>query len=388
MNDDFSKGTDDEVAQAMQAALAQTVARAAPASGDWTKVVTDARQARMVRRVVVGSACVVVLLAVVGFAAASAGGRRGVSVVGTETTTTSGATRSGADVLAFRPVLGSIPFGTANATAGETTASAAPQQVTDCRGGRLATAPANQAVDRQVIIADRSKSACYLLGPTILTGEHVASVEVVQSDVTNDWELDLHFDNDDFVKKVASVYVGKQIAIVVDGVVESAPTINQGITGRDVTISGAFDKATATSVGERIMPSGVKVVPTAPPSAEQLQMDVLAKRCDAVAPTLNLGSSAGTTMVTVDVARAGFRRARQPVPANLVGLAGTERLAVCEGMPVDGNGVPPTSVCPNGDTVDVGSLVMYAVDAKLQVTRLPELRYLFPGASSPPPTPC
>ena len=261
MNDEFSKRSDDEVAQAMHAALAQTVARAAPASGDWTKVVTDARRARTVRRVVVGSAGVVVLLAVAGFATASGGERRGVSVVGTETTTTSGAKQSGTGVLAFRPVLGSIPFGTANATPGRTTSSAAPQRVTDCQGGRLASAPSNQAADRDVIIADRARSACYMLGPTVLTGEHIASVDVVQNPITNDWELNVHFDNDDFVKKVASVYAEKRVAIVVDGIVESAPTINPGITGRDVTISGVFDKATATSVAEKIAPTGVKVVP-------------------------------------------------------------------------------------------------------------------------------
>jgi preprotein translocase subunit SecD len=42
------------------------------------------------------------------------------------------------------------------------------------------------------------------------------------------------------VKKVATPYVNKQVAIELDGIVQSAPTINSGITGRDVTISGQF----------------------------------------------------------------------------------------------------------------------------------------------------
>ena len=35
-------------------------------------------------------------------------------------------------------------------------------------------------------------------------------------------------------------YVGKQVAIELDGVVQSAPEINPGITGRDVQITGDF----------------------------------------------------------------------------------------------------------------------------------------------------
>ena len=40
-------------------------------------------------------------------------------------------------------------------------------------------------------------------------------------------------------------YVGKQVAIELDGVVQSAPTINPGITGQDVTISGNFTRKQA-----------------------------------------------------------------------------------------------------------------------------------------------
>ena len=54
------------------------------------------------------------------------------------------------------------------------------------------------------------------------------------------WEVNVHFKNNDFVQKVAKPYVNKQVAIELDGVVQSAPTINQGITGQDVTISGNF----------------------------------------------------------------------------------------------------------------------------------------------------
>ena len=56
-----------------------------------------------------------------------------------------------------------------------------------------------------------------------------------QYDSTNSqFVTNIHFKNNDFVDKIAGPLVGKQVAIELDGVVQSAPTINPGITGRDV----------------------------------------------------------------------------------------------------------------------------------------------------------
>ena len=51
--------------------------------------------------------------------------------------------------------------------------------------------------------------------------------------------------NDDFLRKIARPLVGRLVAIELDGVVESAPEINPGITGRDVEISGSFTEREA-----------------------------------------------------------------------------------------------------------------------------------------------
>ncbi len=50
------------------------------------------------------------------------------------------------------------------------------------------------------------------------------------------------------MQKVAGPYVNQRVAIELDGVVQSAPTINPGITGRSVQISGAFSKGEATDL--------------------------------------------------------------------------------------------------------------------------------------------
>ena len=88
------------------------------------------------------------------------------------------------------------------------------------------------------VLADRTKSACYLLGPVLVTGAAVRKADAVYDDTLSSWTVDVHFGNDDFLNKIAAPLVGKEVAIILDGVVQSAPTINPGITGRDVEISG------------------------------------------------------------------------------------------------------------------------------------------------------
>jgi preprotein translocase subunit SecD len=106
-----------------------------------------------------------------------------------------------------------------------------------CRDGKLVTP---DVADKTVVLPDLKHTACYLLGATILTGRNVGTASAVVDPTTAAWTVNVHFKNDDFVKKVAVPYVGKQVAIELDGIVQSAPTINQGITGQDVTISGSF----------------------------------------------------------------------------------------------------------------------------------------------------
>jgi preprotein translocase subunit SecD len=128
---------------------------------------------------------------------------------------------------------------TATTVKGATTTTTVPAATdSTCQNGKIVS-PTDVA-DQQVVLPDLQKSACYLLGPTILTGRNVGTATAVVNTQTAAWEVNVHFKNDDFVTKVATPYVGKQVAIELDGVVQSAPTINQGITGQDITISGSF----------------------------------------------------------------------------------------------------------------------------------------------------
>ncbi|MDQ1381551.1 MAG: preprotein translocase subunit SecD [Actinomycetota bacterium] len=127
---------------------------------------------------------------------------------------------------------------------GATTTTTKPAAANDgtCQNGKAVTP---DVADKQVVLPDAKKTACYLLGPTILTGRNVGTASATVNSTSAAWEVNVHFKNDDFVKKVAQPYVGKQVAIELDGVVQSAPNINQGITGQDVTISGNFSSKEA-----------------------------------------------------------------------------------------------------------------------------------------------
>jgi preprotein translocase subunit SecD len=65
------------------------------------------------------------------------------------------------------------------------------------------------------------------------------------------WDVHLSFTGDGFTKfnKIAAQYVGKQIAIVLDGVVQSYPVIKDAnFTSNDVVISGNFTQSEAKSL--------------------------------------------------------------------------------------------------------------------------------------------
>jgi preprotein translocase subunit SecD len=155
------------------------------------------------------------------------------------TTTVKPATATTAKGATPTTVKGATPTTVKGAT---TTTVPANASNTTCRDGEAVT-PDRPA--QQVILPDKDKVLCYLLGPTIMTGRNIGSASAVVNTSSGAWQVDVTFKNDDFVNLIASKYVNKQIAIVLDGVVQSAPTINSGITGRNVTITGNFSSKEA-----------------------------------------------------------------------------------------------------------------------------------------------
>jgi preprotein translocase subunit SecD len=116
-----------------------------------------------------------------------------------------------------------------------------------CQEGKAATENASDLSmrDKQVIIPDLRKDLCYVLGPALMTGRDISSADKIVNPQSAAWEVQVKFKNDDFVNKVAKPYVGQLVAIELDGVVQSAPRINEGITGRTVQITGDFSEKEA-----------------------------------------------------------------------------------------------------------------------------------------------
>ncbi len=104
--------------------------------------------------------------------------------------------------------------------------------------------PPNAGADDSVVLPDRKRTACYALEPAVVTGKSVGSASA-RYDQTQGWTTSIRFKNDDFVDKIAVPFVNKLVAIELDGVVQSAPSINPGITGRDVQITGDFTQGEA-----------------------------------------------------------------------------------------------------------------------------------------------
>jgi preprotein translocase subunit SecD len=127
---------------------------------------------------------------------------------------------------------------------GASTTTTAPAGATSCET-LIKQSPPDTDAAKSVVLPDRKKTACYVLGPAVVTGKSVGSANAQYDSTTSQWVTNVHFKNNDFVTKIAGPYVQKQVAIELDGVVQSAPTINAGITGRDVQITGAFSQGEA-----------------------------------------------------------------------------------------------------------------------------------------------
>lgn len=189
------------------------------------------------------------------------------SVEGTTTTTAAVAPTTAADGEAAGTPIDAAPIAAVRPEQTDTTpappATAAPgATTTTAPGGTTTTTP--PASGCEDLVASREENlpdatvwlpgrdtdgggqpdGCYLVGPTILTGKAIEDAKA-RYDQSQGWIVDIEFRNDDFATKVAQANVGQQVAIDLDAVVQSAPVINEGITGRNVVIQGSFSEGEA-----------------------------------------------------------------------------------------------------------------------------------------------
>jgi preprotein translocase subunit SecD len=156
--------------------------------------------------------------------------------------------------LRFRPVLGVLaPFDPAKAAT--TTTTVAGQQPEQTDGSEIPTTPrADDKADATVVLPGRrdgdEPAERYQLGPTELTGNAVSGAKARFEN--GNWLVDVTFTDDGSGKwdELGQKNFKKQVAIVLDGIVQSAPVIQgdneafESFGGR-AQISGSFDEGEA-----------------------------------------------------------------------------------------------------------------------------------------------
>jgi hypothetical protein len=151
------------------------------------------------------------------------------------TTTTTTPEHPGRDALTFRLVTGAVPVGDPSLGG------------RSCETKDTTTAASKDSAE-VVFLPDDIRKLCYSLGRVLLTGRDITGVDAEPPDqVEGKWSVTAHYPPHMFVEKIARPYVNQTIAIVFDGVVISAPTVNPGIVGDDVNL-GYFDKDTAVAL--------------------------------------------------------------------------------------------------------------------------------------------
>lgn len=93
---------------------------------------------------------------------------------------------------------------------------------------------------RDVTSVDASGSP--VLGDVLLTGDVITDASIGTDPTSGQLQVNVTFNADGTKKwgEITSARVGKQIAIVLDGVIQSAPVVNEPILGGSTAISGEF----------------------------------------------------------------------------------------------------------------------------------------------------
>jgi protein-export membrane protein SecD len=139
--------------------------------------------------------------------------------------------------------------------------------------------------NQKVVYLDQTGATKYQLGPVVISGDEVTKATAVlntgSTDAVSEWIVDFNLNGDgskafaDLTTRLANLPSGdpqKQIAIVVDRQVISAPSVNGAITGGTGQISGGFtesqakDLATVLSAGALPVDLSVQSVTTISPT--------------------------------------------------------------------------------------------------------------------------
>ena len=173
-------------------------------------------------------------------------------------------------VLEFRPVLATGVTGASSAASSSgQTPSGVPADLwqsfvgLDCKKAEATDEPAvghmGEQATAQIVACQNDGAQKYVLDATAVSGASISSASTQPSSTAGGWEVDLSLNAagatqfGQLTTRLAGS--GGQVAITMDGIVYSAPAIQNPITGGQVQIVGSFNQATARSLAA-ILESG------------------------------------------------------------------------------------------------------------------------------------
>lgn len=138
-------------------------------------------------------------------------------------------------------------------------AAGADAEVVDVTTSPDFTEAEDDLADRAVVLGDRGRLFGYVLGPAELTGEAVSEAAAT---FNNEWVVNVDLTDEGAVgfDEIAARYFGQQVAIVLDGIVESAPVIRATEFGGTAVISGTFDEEGARDLAVALRFGALPVV--------------------------------------------------------------------------------------------------------------------------------
>ena len=164
--------------------------------------------------------------------------------------------------LRFRQVLAESASGTTSGTGKATPVAGVSAEINaayaaiDCSKNSARQNLGNDTPEQTIVTCARSSTTKYILGPAEVIGREVSKASAgLDTQAGNVWTVLLTFNGDgtkkfgDLTRRVTSLASPQnQVAIVLDGVVVSAPRINEAIPSGNAQITGSFTQQEATDL--------------------------------------------------------------------------------------------------------------------------------------------
>jgi hypothetical protein len=115
----------------------------------------------------------------------------------------------------------------------------------------------------EIVIAQNDKRVRYRLGPTVATEANISDVSVTDTGDLTGWSVDVQLDAAGTTAMATATRAAvmqpdptNMMAILLDGVVVSAPVVQEPIESGRFSFTGAFSESEAADIADRLSPLG------------------------------------------------------------------------------------------------------------------------------------